>query len=86
MIGANEWRAAGAALDVSAQPGFTRPYGLAVDAGSGSVQVQFQDATAAWVVAAVYAVDGLQRLDLSNLPAVRIVAIGDAKFKLVENL
>lgn len=64
--------------------GKANPVAISVDAGTGTVVVQQQDSTGAWVAMAdgTFSADGTYQVYVSNMNAIRVVATGDAEYQV----
>ncbi|NVK56650.1 MAG: hypothetical protein HWE26_13650 [Alteromonadaceae bacterium] len=81
----NEWRGVADPLEVGGNASEREVASLLVEPKAGSVSVEFEGA-GGWVPFQVYTAAALDVLRLWELPRVRIVATGDAAFKLSRNV
>ncbi|WP_116131217.1 hypothetical protein [Tropicimonas sp. IMCC34043] len=80
-----EWKQVDAVFPASGK-GFG-PYGgvatLQVDPGSGTVEIQLQDAASTWVTGSdlTFSEAGVYKIDVENTPPLRVHVTGDAKYR-----
>lgn len=63
-------------------PGYASPATIQVDPGNGTVQLQHMNPTGLWETFERIAEAGVQKLDVVNMPAIRVIATGTAQFRL----
>ena len=67
-------------------PHYSGPATLQTDPGTGSVELQHRNAAGAWAAFATITEAGVHKIDVANMPAIRLVATGDAQYRLTWKL
>ncbi|RYH10102.1 hypothetical protein [Tropicimonas sp. IMCC6043] len=63
-------------------PHYASPATLQVAAGTGGVELQHRDPAGNWATFETISVAGVHKLDVANMPAIRLVATGDAQYQV----
>lgn len=67
-------------------PHYAGPATLQTDPGAGSVELQHRNAAGAWVAFEAITEPGVQKIDVANMPAIRLATTGGAKYRLTWKL
>lgn len=63
-------------------PGYASPATIQIAPGEGTVQLQQRNPAGIWETFESLVEAGIQKIDVVNMPAIRVVATGNAQFRL----
>lgn len=67
-------------------PHYAQPATLQADPGTGSIEIQYRDASGNWNAFESISEPGVHKIDVANMPAIRLQANGDALYRLTWKL
>ena len=67
-------------------PHYSSPATLQADPGTGTVELQHRNAAGDWIAFEAISELGVHKIDVANMPAIRLAATGDATYRLTWRL